>query len=102
MTTQQLITREELKGFPKLYESEEVEMYDKVLVAKFFIPTSQWTWYLIESDGSDYCFGLVIGDDKEFGYFSLKELAEITDPFGSSLVERDEYFEPITVKEVLR
>jgi hypothetical protein len=101
MTVQTLISREELKTLPKLYETEEISVENKLLYIKLFIPSSIWTWYIAESDGGDECFGLVIGDETEFGYFSIKELSGLTDPFGKLIVERDEYFIPTIVKEVL-
>jgi hypothetical protein len=101
MTLQTLISRDELRTLPKLYETENVEVENKLLCIKLFISSSMWTWYVIESDGSDECFGLVVGSETEFGYFSIKELSSLTDPFGRLIVERDEYFVPTLVKEVL-
>lgn len=93
-----LLTEEIRKRLPQLYETEGQE--DQIVQVKFFTPDSSWTWYLIEFDGEDLCYGLVDGLCKEFGYFSLKELESITGPLGLQ-IERDLYFEPTPVSKFL-
>ncbi len=92
----QLLTKELMENIPKLYETEQTEIEDKTIHAKFFTPWSNWTWYVIEFDGENQCFGYVKGLDAEFGYFSLRELESIEGPFGLK-VERDIHFQPIKV-----
>ncbi len=45
-----------------------------MVICKFFDPTSQWTWYVIEGqkqeDGDWLFFGYVIGVVAELGYFT--------------------------------
>jgi hypothetical protein len=96
----QLLTKELIGTIPKLYETEEIELEDKTIHAKFFTPWSNWTWYVIEFDGENQCFGFVKGLDAEFGYFSLSELESIEGPFGLK-VERDIHFQPIKVCDIL-
>ena len=96
-----LLTKMDIATIPKLYETEDVETENKIIYAKLFTPWSNWTWYVIEFDGKDQCFGFVKGLDAEFGYFSLRELAEIEGPFGLK-VERDVYFEPTQVGDMPR
>lgn len=72
---------------------------DPLICVKLFLPDGAWTWYVIEYDGSDECFGLVAGFARELGYFSLHELATLRGPFGCR-VERDRYFEPCRLSEV--
>ncbi|HET7302739.1 MAG TPA: DUF2958 domain-containing protein [Candidatus Saccharimonadales bacterium] len=94
-----LMTKALAKKMPKLYGTEHIPTEDKVVVAKLFHPASDWTWYIIEYDGNDVCWGLVSGNEKEFGYFSISELEAIHGPFGLS-VERDIFFRPIRVVEL--
>lgn len=94
-----LLTKSDLSKIPKLYETEEIEIEDKTVHVKLFTPWSNWTWYVIECDGEDRCFGFVKGLEAEFGYFSLKELASIEGPFGLR-VERDKSFSPIQVGDI--
>lgn len=94
-----LLTKEIIKKLPKLYETEEQEMEDKIIHAKLFTPWTNWTWYVIEFDGVNQCFGFVKGHDAEFGYFSLRELASIEGPCGLR-VERDIHFEPTQVGDM--
>jgi len=71
------------------------------IVAKFFTPWTNWTWYLmnIDPEDGDYCWGIVRGFEVEAGSFSLSELAGIKGPFGLK-IERDLHFKPIKAKEL--
>ena len=78
----ELIPEELLSQIPNLYETENEE--EKICYVKLFLPSSNWTWYVIEIDKSDYntCYGLVDGFEQELGYFSLSELESISDSYG--------------------
>lgn len=82
---------------PPLYSREHDP--DPVARVKFFTPWTNWTWYAIEFDGDDLCFGLVQGFERELGYFSLAELEGITGP-GGLRVERDVFFEPTPISKL--
>ena len=74
--------------------------FDQDIVAKFFTPWSNWTWYLMNKQpGEDYCWGIVDGHDVEAGSFSIKELEEIAGPFDME-IERDLYFSPIKANDL--
>jgi hypothetical protein len=75
--------------------------FDQKIVAKFFDPCSQWTWYLMNQDPDDpnYCWGIVKGFEVEMGSFSLSELQTFRNRFGLG-IERDKYFDPLPAKEV--
>jgi hypothetical protein len=94
-----LLTKELRKKLPRLYSTESVPTEEKVAVVKFFTPDSSWTWYACEFDGEDIFFGLVHGFEKEWGYFSLKELESTSGPMGLK-IERDLYFRPTKIKEI--
>lgn len=66
-----LLTKELERKLPKLYQTEDVPMLDKLALARFFHPVSGWEWYPIEFDGLDTFFGLVAGHETELGYFYL-------------------------------
>ncbi|MCL4386455.1 MAG: DUF2958 domain-containing protein [Cyanobacteria bacterium] len=68
---------------------------------KFFTPDSNWSWYVTEFDGVDLFFGLVDGFEKELGYFSLSEIEKIRGPMCLK-IEIDLYFQPTTLKELMR
>lgn len=74
-----LMTDEMLERVPKLYAQEGVSLADKEVHAAYFVPfRSNWTWYLTEYDKeSNEGFGLVLGFEPEWGYFSLDELREL-------------------------
>lgn len=94
-----LLTKEVLEKLPKLYSQEEKGL-EAVAVVKFFTPDSNWTWYATEFDGEDTFFGLVDGFEKELGYFSLSELQSVKGALGLP-IERDMYFKPKTLKELM-
>lgn len=96
-----LMTQEIRKNTPRLHATEDIKLEDKIVTAKFFTPWSHWTWYLIEFDGEDTCFGLVEGLEREFGYFRLSELESIKGQFGLR-VERDRCFKPTQVSQLPR
>ena len=88
-----LLTKSDILKIPKLYETEDTKLEDIIVHAKFFTPWSNWTWYVMEFDGEDRCFGFVKGLEDELGYFTLSELDSLSGPFGLK-VERDKFFQP--------
>lgn len=98
-----LLTAEIKKKLPALYSQEDVA--DPIVQVKFFSPYSNWRWFAFEFDGEDTFFGYVQGFESELGFFSLKELDELTyKMFGVELagIERDTSFEPKPLSEVQR
>ena len=93
-----LLTKELKKKLPPLY-SQDGKGGKAVAYCKFFTPDSGFTWWALEWDGEDTFFGLVDGQFKELGYFSLKELEEVRGPLGLP-IERDLYWEPKTLEEI--
>ena len=74
---------------------------NQLVVAKFFDPSSQWTWYLMNQDPEDpdYLWGIVKGFEVEVGSFSLHELSTIKNKLGLG-IERDMYFKPYPAQEI--
>ena len=95
-----LVTKELRKQFPPIYANEEKDPTQIRIVAKFFTPWTNWTWYATEFDGEDTFFGLVDGQERELGYFSLRELEALKGPFGLK-IERDLYYGPHMLAEVI-
>jgi hypothetical protein len=86
--------KEQLKKIPRLYETEEIPLEDKLIYLHFFIGGSDW--YIAEYDGKDLFFGYAIlnGDTEmaEWGYVSFKELRSLRIPPGFE-VDCDQYWE---------
>lgn len=73
-----LITEEILKNVPPLYGQEGVKNSEKVVHSAYIIPFKYWTLYMTEYDPkTEIAYGLVIGDNVEWGYFSLKDLRSL-------------------------
>ena len=96
----QLLTDELRKTIPSFYSSEEVELEEKMVYAKFFLADANWTWYILELDEeSNTFFAFVDGLDRELGYVSLDELEQVRGHMGLH-VERDLYFTPVKYKDL--
>jgi len=111
-------------SLPPLYSTESVPTEEKIIRVKFFTPDSSWTWYAVEgspvnaagealtgpcapsdadvtTQAADFLFfGLVDGLEREWGYFSLRELTTLRGLMGLP-VERDLHFGTPTVGELL-
>jgi len=95
-----LLTQELREALPKLREQEG--SVDPTVFAKFFFPTSGWTWFVTEGEEKDDDFlfyGYVIGFEPELGYFTLRELEEIN--VNGIVIERDYCFEPSKLSKCL-
>lgn len=95
-----LLTKEIAKKLPKLGATDGT---DGVVVAKFFTPDANWTWYVTEGEprgnGDWELFGLVDGHELELGHFLLSEVEELRGPLGLP-VERDAWWSEKKVSEV--
>jgi len=94
----QLLTKEIREKLPPL-GSQDGKGGKAIARLKLFTPDSSWTWYATEYDGQDMFFGLVEGQEKEFGYFSLSELQNARGPMGLA-IERDLHWTPRTLGEI--
>ena len=95
-----LITKDLQSKFPALYSNEDNPVGDHMVIAKFFTPDADWTWYATEYDPNEGTFfGLVEGFETELGYFTLEQLENTKGPMGLP-VERDLYFKNVTLKEI--
>jgi len=74
---------ERLSRIPKLYETENVPLKDKIIHLHFFVAGCDW--YIVEYDGEDIFFGYAIlnGDYEcaEWGYVSFGELKSLKSGF---------------------
>ena len=94
---QKLLTKEILKKLPPLGATDGKTDAERKVIAKFFNPTGDQTWFLLEFDGEDTLYTFFIrttaksGDDGELGYSLLSEIAAIRGGFGLP-IERDIHF----------
>lgn len=93
----ELVPPDVAASLPRLYETQDNP--DPVFRLKLFTPDSSWTWLATEYDPLErLCFGLVIGHEREWGYFSISELETVRGPLGLK-IERDLHFAPIPASE---
>ena len=73
----ELLPPEIAQQLPSLYSQDE-KGDTAIAHVKFFTPWTSWTWYASEYDpGRRLCFGVVVGHERELGYFSIAELEQI-------------------------
>jgi len=94
------MTEELRNSIPKLYSTEHTPRAEKMAHAKFFCPYNGWQWFIVEFDGEDTMFGFVNGWETEWGYFSFRELAEMTVLNGVPAIERDLWFRPTPIEKI--
>lgn len=95
-----LLTKEIERKLPPLYSNEKTKAGDQVAIVKFFTPWTSWTWYGTEYDPVERrFFGLVIGHEKELGYFMLDELESVRHRTGLK-IERDRHFRPTKLRDL--
>lgn len=93
-----MLLAEDLRRLPPLRGQEGNR--DPVVYVRFFSPFSHWVWLVTEYDpGEELFFGLVLGFEEEWGYFSLQELSA-ANVRGVPLVERDRHFRPRPLSQV--
>lgn len=71
-------TKERLDKIPRLYETEDIPVADKIIYLHFFIGGCDW--YIAKYDGEDTFWGYAnLNDDQnaEWGYVSFSELKEV-------------------------
>ncbi len=80
-------TEKQLARIPRLYQTDDIPLEDKLIYLHFFIGGSDW--YVAEYDGDDLFFGYAIlnGDSNmaEWGYISFRELKELKVPPGTEV-----------------
>lgn len=94
-------TEKELNQLPKLYETENQPLSQKLIRMHFFLGNCDW--WITEYDGQDLFFGYAVlnGDRElgEWGYISFNELKSIKIGPGIE-VDRDLYWEPKPFREI--
>lgn len=99
-----LLPKDVAAKLPPLGATENED--DPLVVVKFFSPYTGWTWYateggISETTGEYVFFGFVRGFEGELGYFALSELEEATAFGGVPAVERDLYWKPAKLGDVM-
>jgi hypothetical protein len=96
-----MMSKELKEAFAKQGDTEGKPADQVMVLAHYF--TSSWDWWATEFDPvSRNFFGLVRGFETELGSFSLDELEKNSSnvkPFG---IDRDLYWEPKPLAEVLK
>ena len=92
-----LLTKDIINKATKQY-SRNSDM-EQMVVAKFFNPAGRGTWYLMNMEDENYCWGICHIYEWEVGSFSIKQLESFPLPWGLK-VERDRSFKPVKASEL--
>ena len=70
------------KEIPRLYDTENIPVEEKVIFEHYFLPGTAWEWYIAEVDDTGRtAFGYVCSgldpNFSEWGYIDMKELREV-------------------------
>jgi len=95
-----LLNRILIMKFPPLESTDGENLENIKIPCKFILPGTVWTWWPFEYDGIDTFFGLVHGDVKELGYFTLGQLRQRKGPMGTR-VERDKFFSSCKLSDLM-
>jgi hypothetical protein len=95
-----LLTKEIRQELPPLYSQENTD--DPLARVRFYDAMGDWSWYAIEFDGEDLFFGLVLGFERELGYFTLSEFEQVNRAAGFTRIERDSGFQPTRISAIQR
>jgi hypothetical protein len=93
-------TKEDLAKLPKLYETEDVPIKDKIVHMHFFLAGCDW--FACEWDGDRFFGYVVLNNDyqmAEWGYFSLSELKGIKVQSVFE-IDRDLHWKPTEARHV--
>ena len=89
---------------PGLGKNRGAPLETATVHVRYFDPASNWCWYVLEFDGEDTCFGFVLTKHQALaGEFTISELRALRyheEGLGEVGVERDTYFEPLTVEQL--
>jgi hypothetical protein len=86
---------------PGMGSSPETPLEELFVHLRFHDPANRWKWYVIEFDGEDTFFGLVVNPAGVVaGQFTLAELESLC--FGEEArgVHKDAAFQPISVSDL--
>lgn len=96
-----LLTKALAKILPAYGAQEKVPLEDHIFYACYFSIISNWHWYACEYDPeSRTFFGYVMGQENEWGDFSLDEMMACRVGGTLPVIERDLYWTPITFREL--
>lgn len=87
------------KKFPQLGDTLSKNVRDMTALIKIELTGTNKAWYVVESDGSDECFGFFIDKKIEPIYFKLSEINALETK--KHKIKIDPHFEPITISKVL-
>jgi hypothetical protein len=92
-----LLTQTLLNRFKEVGKQD---INDPIIIAKFFAPSTAWTWYATSYDEeAGLFFGIVCGTHIELAYFSIQDLKGMRGPMGLH-IERDLYWKEKRLSEL--
>ena len=67
---------------------------DPIALLKFYDTQGDWSWYVVAFDGHNTFFGLVLGCERELGFFFLTDFESTNKAAGFQRIRLDSSFEP--------
>jgi hypothetical protein len=94
------LPKELREALPPLGADPDTPLRDTPIHARFYDPASNWQWFVIEFDGQETFFGLILSRSVAVaGQFTLTELSSIDarPPGKGPGIRLDPAFRPVTV-----
>lgn len=89
-------------GLPAIGSSPELPLEDTTVHIRYFDSSTSWRWYVLEYDGEDTFFGLLISNQLvTAGQFTLTELRSIRTESGDPAIRRDLEFSIRSVRDLV-
>lgn len=97
------LPKELRESLPPLGADPDTPLRETPIHARFYDPASSWQWFVIEFDGLETFFGLILSRSAAIaGQFTLTELSSIDAhrPGDGPGIHLDPEFQPITVSRL--
>ncbi|MFZ0427612.1 MAG: hypothetical protein WAO20_05820 [Acidobacteriota bacterium] len=86
------------RKIPGIGSDLEAPLREMSIYARLYDPSSHWQWFILEMDGDDACFGIVLSRSAAVaGRFTLTELLSLSGPGGEAAVVFDAAYAGQTV-----
>ncbi|HLV00073.1 MAG TPA: hypothetical protein VKZ59_02325 [Acidobacteriota bacterium] len=98
----ELLPKQLASNLPAIGSSLGIPLEDTIVHIRYFDSSTSWRWYVLEFDGKDTFFGLLISDHLvTAGQFTLTELQSIRNEDGHLSIRRDLEFSFRSVRDLV-
>lgn len=98
----ELLPKQLASNLPVIGSSPDIPLEDTTVHIRYFDSSTSWRWYVLEFDGKDTFFGLLVSNYLvTAGQFTLTELQSIRNEDGDPSIRRDLEFSLRSVRDLV-